>query len=89
MAKKSELIKISPTEYSCSSCAFKIEKNTARPQPATEAEWKRIRDQQFAEHIRLCHSAEEANSATKSPKPKTREDVNQAAARIIREATKD
>lgn len=73
MAKKPELIKISETEYSCSCGAFKIQRNTARPKPATEAEWQRLRDQQFTEHLGHRHSVEETSSATKSPKPKTRE----------------
>jgi hypothetical protein len=87
MTKKPELIKISQTEYGCSVCAFKIQRNMDRSQPVTEAEAQRSREHEFAEHVRLRHGEEEANSTPKASEPKTREDVNQAAARIIREAT--
>jgi ferredoxin len=87
MSNKPELIKISQTEYGCSGCSFKIDRNMDRVQPVTEAERQRSRKREFAEHIRLCHSAEEVNTVTESPKTKTREDVNQAAVRTIREAT--
>jgi hypothetical protein len=70
MATKPTLVQIGETEYGCSLGDFKIE--AVKPKALSEAEWQRRRENQFAEHVRLRHS---------------REDANQAASRIVREST--
>jgi hypothetical protein len=74
MAKKPELLKVSETEYKCSLGDWKWELNVERPKQPVPAVWQKLLEQRFAEHVKQAHS---------------REDVNQAAARVVREATKD
>jgi hypothetical protein len=76
MAKRS-LVKIEEQGfegYRCSSCAWR------HPYPFIAGELEPRDDLMAAFHLHRCRQ-------NPLPKKKTREDVNQAAARIVREAT--